>query len=73
MRQALGACHQHVGGDAPPSEIQFLRGNGNIHRSEVEAGEIKEGKKKKKKTSLADRMKISRENVHFFFNIPHIS
>lgn len=22
---------EHMGGDAPPSEIQFLRRNGNIH------------------------------------------
>ncbi|ELK03679.1 Circadian locomoter output cycles protein kaput [Pteropus alecto] len=32
VRQALGACREHVGGDTLPSKIQFLRENGNIHR-----------------------------------------
>lgn len=30
---------EHVGGDAPPSEIHFLEGNGNILRLGVEVGE----------------------------------
>lgn len=39
-----------VGGDASPSEIQFLGGNGNIHGSGVEVGEeLKRGKMQKKK------------------------
>ncbi|ELK14297.1 Kinetochore-associated protein 1 [Pteropus alecto] len=41
-----GARHECVGGDTPPSEIQILRGNGNIHRSGMEVvGGIKEGDK----------------------------
>lgn len=43
--QALGVCCECMGGDAPPSEIQFLRGDGNIRRSEVEGAGIKEEEK----------------------------
>ena len=46
VRQVLGARCEHVGEDAPPSEIQSFRGNGNIYGSEVEVGgELKKGKK----------------------------
>lgn len=44
MRQAPDAHHKCVGGVTPLSEIQFLRGDGHIHRSGVEAGGIKEEK-----------------------------
>lgn len=49
--QALGARCEHVGRDAPLSEIQFLMGNDNIHGSGVEmgSGELKKGKNKNRK------------------------
>lgn len=34
-----GGCHKHVGGDALPLEIQFLRGDSNIPRSEMGGGQ----------------------------------
>lgn len=36
--QTPSAHSKLVGGDALPLEIQFLRRNGNIHRSEVQRG-----------------------------------
>ncbi|ELK06625.1 Exocyst complex component 2 [Pteropus alecto] len=36
--QALGVHHECMGGVAPPSEIQLLRGDSNNHRSGVEVG-----------------------------------
>ncbi|ELK13141.1 Translation initiation factor eIF-2B subunit gamma [Pteropus alecto] len=40
VHQAPVACCEHVGGDTPPSEIQFFRGNGNIHRSNIQGSVI---------------------------------
>lgn len=50
-----------AGGDAPPSEVRFLRGDGNILRSGVEAGgRIKEeaGEKWAAALSLTQSSKI---------------
>ena len=60
---------EHVGGDALPSEIQFLRGDGNIHRSGVEVesggGRIKVACGRRSNVTCISCKILSLQNEHY--------